>query len=484
MNITAGGPLESESGEALAVPVFEDRTWGPGADWAAEQLGDWLDEYLDEQDFSGKAGEILAVPTGGRLGFRTLFLVGLGSDVDLEALRKAAGWLGRKAAKTVDVATTLHQVDLDGTAGAVVEGFLLGQYRFDTYKSEPKPAKTESLRFVGEGAEDAAGRAGDAAVIVDAVVLARDLINEPALAKAPAVLADKAREIGRSVGVTVKVLEPDEIEAERLGGLMGVSMGAHNPARLVEFAYEPADPKAFLALVGKGIVFDSGGLSLKTGTGMETMKTDMSGAAAVFGAVQAIASLGIAVKVIGIAPLTENMPGGGAMRPGDVIRPRNGKTVEVLNTDAEGRLVLADGLSLASEAEPDLIVDVATLTGACKVALGEKIGGLWANDDDAAEQVLAAAARAGERFWHMPLPDDYRKNIDSDIADMKNTGIRWGGAINAALFLSEFVAEGVPWVHLDIAGPGRWPEDEHYQFKGGSGFGVRTLIALAEDLAS
>ncbi len=482
MNITAGGPLESEAGGALATPVFEDLTWGPGADWAAEQLGDWLDAYLDEQDFSGKAGEILAVPTGGRLAFHTLFLVGLGSDVDLEALRKAGGWLGRKAARTVDVATTLHQVDIDGAAGAVTEGFLLGQYRFDTYKSEPKPAKTEALRFIGRGAEDAAGQAVDAAVIVDAVALARDLTNEPALAKAPAVLADKAREIGQSVGVTVKVLGPDEIEDERLGGLMGVSMGAHNPARLVEFAYEPADPKAFLALVGKGIVFDSGGLSLKTGEGMETMKTDMAGAAAVFGAIQAIAALDIAVKVIGITPLTENMPDGGAMRPGDVIRPRNGKTVEVLNTDAEGRLVLADGLSLAAEAEPDLIVDVATLTGACKVALGEKIGGLWANDDGAAEQVLAAAARAGERFWKMPLPEDYRKNIDSSIADMKNIGVRWGGAINAALFLKEFVGD-VPWVHLDIAGPSRWPDDEHYQSKGGSGFGVRTLVALARELA-
>ena len=484
MNITAGGPLESESGEALAVPVFEDRTWGPGADWAAEQLGGRLDEYLDEQDFSGKAGEVVAVPTGGRLEFHTLFLVGLGSDVDLEALRKAAGWLGRKAAKTVDVATTLHQVDLDGAAGAVVEGFLLGQYRFDTYKSEPKLAKTEMLRFVGDGAGDAVDASGPAQVVADAVYLTRDLINEPANAKAPAVLADRAREIGRSVGVAVKVLGPDEILAERLGGLAGVSLGAHNPARLVEFSYEPADPKAFVALVGKGVVFDSGGLSLKTGEGMETMKTDMAGAAAVFGAIQAIAALRIPVKVIGITPLTENMPGGGAMRPGDVIRPRNGKTVEVLNTDAEGRLVLADGLSLAGEAEPDLIVDVATLTGACKVALGEKIGGLWANDDEAAEQVLAAAARAGERFWRMPLPEDYRKNIDSDIADMKNIGARWGGAINAALFLKEFVADGVPWVHLDIAGPGRWSNDEHYQSKGGSGFGMRTLVALVEDFAS
>ncbi len=483
MNVTASGPLDTESGEALAVPVFQDRTWGPGADWAAGRLGGWLDTYLDEQDFVGKLGEVLAVPTGGRLPFTTLFLVGLGDDVDTESLRQAAGWLGRKAAKTTDVATTLHQVDLDGAAQAVAEGFLLGQYRFDTYKSEKKPAVTETLRFVGDDADEAASAGGTAAAVADAVALARDLINEPANAKAPAVLAERAGRIGADVGVAVRVLGPDEIESERLGGLLGVSQGAHNPPRLVEFRYEPADATAFLALVGKGIVFDSGGLSLKPPAGMETMKTDMSGAAAVFGAVQAIAALGLPIKVLGITPLTENMPGGGAMRPGDVIKPRNGKTVEVLNTDAEGRLVLADGLSLASEAEPDLIVDLATLTGACKVALGEKIGGLWANDDDAAAKVLAAAARAGERFWQMPLPEDYRKNIDSDVADMKNTGPRWGGAINAALFLKEFVAEGQAWVHLDIAGPARWPEDEHYQSKGGSGYAVRTLVALAEDMA-
>lgn len=490
MNITAGGPLDTEHGEALAVPVYQDRIWGPGADWAAGELGDWLDTFLDEQDFAGKLGEVLAVPTGGRLAFTTLFLVGLGDEVDTETLRKAAGWLGRTAAKTVDVATTLHQVDLDGAARAVTEGFLLGQYRFDTYKSEKQPAKTDKLRFVGDRAEEAAAaeaaaEAGvHAQVVADAVALARDLINEPANAKAPAELARKAQQLADASTVTVRILGPEEIAAERLGGLLGVSQGAHNPPRLVEFRYEPENPKAFLALVGKGIVFDSGGLSLKPPAGMETMKTDMSGAAAVFGAVQAIAALGLPVKVLGITPLTENMPGGGAMRPGDVIRPRNGKTVEVLNTDAEGRLVLADGLSLASEAEPDLIVDLATLTGACKVALGEKIGGLWANDEDAAAKVLAAAARAGERFWQMPLPDDYRKNIDSDIADVKNTGPRWGGAINAALFLNEFVADGTPWVHLDIAGPARWPDDEHYQTKGGSGYGVRTLVALAEDLSA
>jgi len=482
IEILAGRGLADESGEALAVPVFEDLVWGPGADWIAAELGEWLDGYLDEEDFHGKLGELVAVPTGGRLPFQTLFLVGLGGDLDMERLRQAAGTLGRRASRTIDVATTLHQVDLDGAAAAVTEGFLLAQYRFDKYRSEPKPAKTERLRYVGEGAAAAVGASAGARVVADAVMLVRDLVNEPAAGKSPETMAGLASEIGRQAGIAVTILDEEQIIAEGLGGLLAVSAGAHRPPRLVRFDYTPDGATTFLAIVGKGIVFDSGGLSLKQAEAMETMKTDMSGAAAVFGAVKAIASLGIPVRVLGITPLTENMPGGGATRPGDVLRARNGKTIEVLNTDAEGRLVLADGLSLAAEAEPDLIVDLATLTGACHIALGDKIAGAWSNHQDTLDQVLAAAARAGERVWPMPLPDDYRKNIDSDVADMKNTGPRYGGAINAALLLREFVGE-IPWVHLDIAGPARWPEDEHYQTKGGSGFGVRTLVALAEDLA-
>jgi len=482
IEISAGRELVDESGEALAVPVFEDLVLGPGADWIAAQLGAWLDSYLDEEDFNGKLGELVAVPTGGRLPFQTLFLVGLGAELDSERLRQAAGSLGRRASRAVDVATTLHQVDLDGAAAAVTEGFLLAQYRFDKYRSEPKPAKTERLRFIGAGAEDAAEAAIRARVVVDAVITARDLVNEPAGGKSPETMAGLAVEIGSQTGVEVTILDEEQIAAEGLGGLLGVSAGAHRPPRLVQFDYRPDGARSFLAIVGKGIVFDSGGLSLKPAQGMETMKTDMSGAAAVFGAVKAIASLGIPIRVLGITPLTENMPGGGATRPGDVLRARNGKTIEVLNTDAEGRLVLADGLSLAAEAEPDLIVDLATLTGACHIALGDKIAGAWSNHRETLDVVLGAAARVGERVWPMPLPDDYRKNIDSDVADMKNTGPRYGGAINAALLLKEFVGE-IPWVHLDIAGPARWPEDEHYQTKGGSGFGVRTLVALAEDLA-
>jgi leucyl aminopeptidase len=252
---------------------------------------------------------------------------------------------------------------------------------------------------------------------------------------------------------------------------------------MVVMRYESDGATKTVAFVGKGIVFDSGGLSIKSASGMETMKTDMAGAAAVMGAMKAIAELGLVVNVVGITPLTENLTGGSATKPGDVMTAYNGKTIEILNTDAEGRLVLADGLALAAEMDPDLIVDIATLTGACKVALGPTIGGLFAKDDRAAEIVGAAAKAAGEKVWRLPLDSEYASFIESDIADMKNTAGRWGGAITAGLILSEFVGD-VPWVHLDVAGPGRADKTEHYVQKGGSGFGVRTLVSVAEAMQS
>jgi leucyl aminopeptidase len=319
-----------------------------------------------------------------------------------------------------------------------------------------------------------------ARILADAVTLARDLVNRPALDKPPSAIADIA--VGLADNVSVKVYEEDEVHEAGFGGLIGVNRGADRPPRMVVMSYSPEGATRTVAFVGKGIVFDSGGLSIKPAAGMETMKTDMAGAAAVMGAVQAIARLGLVVNVIGITPLTENLTGGSAQRPGDVLTAYNGKTIEVLNTDAEGRLVLADGLSLAAELGPDLIVDIATLTGACKVALGPSIGGLMADDDDAAHTVETAAEAAGEKFWRLPLDHEYESMIESDIADMKNTGSRWGGAITAGLLLANFVGE-IPWVHLDVAGPARAEKTEHYVVKGGSGFGVRTLVAVAEAFA-
>jgi leucyl aminopeptidase len=265
-----------------------------------------------------------------------------------------------------------------------------------------------------------------------------------------------------------------------MGGVLGVGQGSQRPPRFLKLEYTSRGAKSTVAFVGKGVVFDSGGLSLKTASGMETMKTDMSGGAAVLAAMSALKDVGVKTRVLGYVPLVENMPSGTAIRPGDVLKIRNGKTVEVLNTDAEGRLILADALSLASEDKPDAIVDLATLTGACMVALGDKVAGAMTNNDGWSEQVRSAADRAGEPMWPLPLPPDYRKLLDSEVADLRNVSTGgYGGALTAGLFLQEFVADGLPWVHLDIAGPARAGGDDGYIAKGGTGFGVRTLIELA-----
>lgn len=476
----ASGTLEGAA-DALVVGVGADLALDPAARWAVEAMP-WMADRFERHEFSGKTGQKLAVASGGAVPFTDVVFVGLGADPDAEALRRAMGSAVRHLERSTSIATSLHGASADG-AGAVAMGALLGAYRFDRHKSEAKPNRVSSISFI-DGDDAALAAARDAAIIADAVMLARDLVNESAMYKSPEVLAGVARDMASEVGIGIRVLDESEIEAERLGGLRGVSLGATNPPRLVEFRYEPDGAQAFLAIVGKGIVFDSGGLSIKPANSMETMKTDMSGAAAVFGAMKAIARLGLPVKVVGITPLTENMPGGAALRPGDVLHTRNGKTIEVLNTDAEGRLVLADGLALAVEQDPDLVVDLATLTGACMVALGRKIAGVFGTDD-AVEQVRAAADAAGERVWHMPMPDDYRSLIDSDVADMRNTagGERYGGAITAALLLKEFAGDG-PWAHLDIAGPARAADTDGYALKGGTGFGVRTIVELARRMAS
>jgi leucyl aminopeptidase len=479
LEIVAGRSVAEESADALVVGTSAGRSHDAGGTWVAAQFGEWLDAFFDDADFTGKAGQIATVP-GGDLPYRTIVFVGLGESADAEDLRQAAGTAGRAVRRAESVATSLHTAGIEAAAQAVVEGFTLGQYRFDRHLSEPKPTRTETLTLAGADAA-ATESARKGGIVAAAVALARDLVNESPAHKPPTEMARIATEMAERVGLRIEVWDEHKIEAEGLGGLRGVSLGAAAPPRLVELWHEPEGAEAFLAIVGKGIVFDSGGLSIKPAAGMETMKTDMAGSAAVFGAMQAIAELDLPIKVVGIAPITENMPGSAAQRPGDVLKARNGKTIEVLNTDAEGRLVLADGLSLAAELEPDLIVDLATLTGACMVALGDKIAGLFGTVGGA-ETVQEAAEASGERVWPLPLPSDYRKKIDSDVADMKNTGPRYGGAINAALLLKEFVGD-VPWAHIDIAGPARASETEHYILKGGTGFGVRTMIALAASMS-
>jgi leucyl aminopeptidase len=467
-------PQVPDDVQVLGVPVFAGRRQ---PDKAAVELDV---SYLAERGFEGKAGEACAVPADDG---STVVALGMGNpdQVSAETFRRACAAFARAAwndaSAAIAVLDAAGELDKGVAAEALAEGAVLSAYRFTKYKNEAKPSKLESLVVVGRGAKVQTG-ADRGARIAAAVSLARDLVNEPAGAMTPTRLAEVAIEVAEREGLAVTVLDEVEIASEGLGGLQGVAQGSDQPPRLIELVYDPPGARSTVALVGKGITFDSGGLSLKTADGMETMKTDMSGAAAVLATMSVLPALGPKVKVIGILPTTENMPSGTAIKPGDVLKIRNGKTVEVLNTDAEGRLVLADGLSLAVEAGVDAIVDLATLTGACMVALGRTIAGLMGNNDAWSEQVSAAADRAGEKVWPLPLPDEYRKKIDSEVADIKNTGgDRYGGALTAGLFLEEFVGD-VPWVHLDIAGPARSEEDDAYTPKGASGFGVRTLVEL------
>jgi leucyl aminopeptidase len=480
-------PADRVAAELLAVPVVKTgtgRTLGPGADVVDAALAGGLEAFLEETGFEANLGDTLSVPTSGKLGAKAAVLVGVGEldKLTLDDLRRAGAAVARSARKAASVATTLAGVAPElgaaDAAQAVAEGMVLGSYQFLEYKGDGKPTKLAKVIVIGDGAEVGAALARGSA-IADAVSWARDLINEPAQAKPPAEVASEARSLLRGRGVTVQVLDVAQLRQQKLGGVLGVGQGSTQTPRFLKLSYKPAGARGkTLAFVGKGVVFDSGGLSLKTGAGMETMKSDMSGAAAVIGAMSALRELDVKTPVTGYIPLVENMPSGTAIRPGDVLRIRNGKTVEVLNTDAEGRLILADALSLASEDKPAAVIDLATLTGACVVALGEKIAGLMGNDDAWSAQVQAAADRVGERVWPLPLPTDYRRGIDSSVADIKNVGPREGGALTAGLFLQEFV-DGVPWVHLDIAGPAFLGSDDGYLPKGGTGFGVRTLIELA-----
>jgi len=425
--------------------------------------------------------------------------VGLGERAKAtpSTFRKAAAALTRATLRHERVGTTLltdapEGLDEVEVAQAIAEGVLLGAYRYTALKSEPEPQPLASVAVVRRSggpqtdAADPVGAALDRGTAVGrAVSVARDLVNTPGGTLTATRFAERAVELAEAGGFAVEVWDADRIAAEKLGGLLGVNRGSTEEPRFVRLSWEAEDPRATVALVGKGITFDSGGLSLKPSDAMVGMKADMAGAAAVLATFTALGALAPPVRVQGFIPLTDNMPGGDATRVGDVLRIRNGKTVEVLNTDAEGRLVLADALALASEAMPDAIVDLATLTGACMVALGTKIAGLMGNDDGLLEQVRAAADAAGEQVWPLPLPEEMRSQLDSEIADLKNIGSgRWGGASIGGVFLQQFIGEGIPWAHLDIAGPADAAEEDAETRKGGTGFGVRTLLRLLDRLAS
>jgi leucyl aminopeptidase len=421
-----------------------------------------------------------------------IVIVGLESEQpSAEDLRRAAGAGVRHAGSLTEtgglsVAVSLGIASSEQLA-AVAEGALLGSYNYEPISAEPvRGSAVEAITVINSGDVKDADTAASAKTVAQAVVTVRELVNIPANLLYPESFAEQVRNLVNGSKITVDVLDETALSESGYGGLMAVGGGSFRPPRLVRLGYSPRGAKFHLALVGKGITFDTGGLNLKPAEGMYAMKCDMAGAATVLVAVHAIAQLGLKIRVTAYGALAENMPSGSAYRPSDVLTIYGGKTVENGNSDAEGRLVMADALARANEDHPDLVVDVATLTGACVVALGERTAGLMTTDDATADLVLDAAEAAGEDVWQLPIPKEIRGKLDSKVADLRSTGSdRWAGALVAAAFLREFVAEGTQWAHLDIAGPAFFDGKPYgYVASGGTGVGVRTLIALARSLAA
>ena len=443
---------------------------------------------LEAHGFTGKVGSTLVVPNGGG---PTLVAVGVGDKLTAASLRESAAAFTRAAGKRAHLATNLAATDgVDaGTAARVVtEGVLLADYRYVGQKSDKSSvSKLESVSLVVGQSEERAATRGIAHGIVnaDAANLARELANTPANLLTARAIAAQAVELAGSRGLAAEVFDEDQLAALGCGGMLGVNAGSDEPPRMIKLTYTPRNPKAHVALVGKGVMYDSGGLSLKPTNPMSAiMKMDMSGAAAVLAAMCALRAAGCRNKVTAFLMCTDNMPSGSALKLGDVLTFRNGKTAEIHNTDAEGRLILADGLALAAEERPDAIVDIATLTGAALAALGPDMAAVIGSNAGVVQQVQASGAAADEPVWELPLAaDKYRKLLDSVVADMKNVGGPYAGATTAAIFLSEFVGD-VPWAHIDIAGPMNVDADSGWKSKGATGFGTRLLIDFATNFTA
>jgi leucyl aminopeptidase len=476
---------ESTAADALIVGLHADeKRWPPSLVALDRRASGQIKAVLDAEKFQAKAGQVTHIHTPA-LASPRLVIAGLGPRKDLtaETLRRAAAAALRRArdlgARTVAIEVFGQRLPDRQRAHAVVEGAILGTYTFDRYKREKSDKAVEELRVLAadrRAARDVEAGARRGEVFGRATWFARDLVNAPANDVHPTHLAGVAGEVAKEAGLGLHVYDRDECAKMGMGAFLGVAAGSQQPPQFIHLSYVPARPRKRVAVIGKGITFDAGGLDLKTAEGMLRMKDDMSGAAAVLAVMRALPQLAPAVEVHGLIAATENMPSGSALRPGDVLRAMNGTTIEVGNTDAEGRLTLADALCYARErVKPDELIDLATLTGACVVALGPQCSGLMANDQPLARRLLAAADAAGERVWQLPLIDEYREGLKSEVADLNNVGQRGGGAITAALFLKEFAGE-LPWAHFDIAGPAFSERDTPLSAKGGTGVGVRTLL--------
>ena len=481
-------PLGEVEADVLAIGVFDGED-SPGAGVVDGPLAAVLARLSEAKELPKSVGEVMPLlgfdAVGSGMKARTVVLFGLGKPAKFDAGAAFAAGVAvgkRLASKKRSTVAVLAPSPSDGSASvtsSLVEGLVVATRSAELRKAEPARQAWETLVVVGgenaeAGFEAEVERGG---IVGEAVNLARELANLPPAEKRPGAYAERIVADARKVGLQAQAWSGERIADERFGGLIGVAAGSDEPPSFVIIEHKGGGDSATTALVGKGVTFDSGGLSLKPSAAMEDMKCDMTGSAVVAATMLAVARLKLKVNVVGYLPITENMINGRAMRLGDVLTMRNGKTVEILNTDAEGRLILADALAYAAEQKPARIVDLATLTGACLAALGNKIAGLCSNDDAFTAEVVAASKTTGERVWRLPLDDDFLDLLKSQVADLKNIGGKYGGAITAAKFLEQFV-DKTPWVHLDIAGPAWNDSDSSTRDSGGTGCYVRTLVAL------
>lgn len=481
------GRFDQVEADALVVSVFEGEDPTAGVIGEVNQAMEGLiKDLMGSDELRGKSGDMVYLYRPGNVKARRVLLVGVGKreDFDLDSVRQLAGsavrYLRGKGARTVAILRR-SQLDIVAAAEAAVEGALIGLYEPDVYRTsdrEERRIETLILCTAGGGsAEDLERGITRGRILGESTNFTRELVNEPSNAMTPEALSLKAQEMASRLGMEVDILDEPRLRELGMGAILGVGRGSDEPSRLVVLRYLPEGAPAdrTVAIVGKGVTFDTGGISIKPSDGMEKMKYDMAGAAAVFGAMRAIGLLQPNVNVIGIAPLVENMPSGRALKPGDIVKGLSGRSIEILNTDAEGRLILSDAISYARRLGATEIIDLATLTGAVSVALGHVNAAILGTDDELVSGLIGAGKTAGEKLWRLPLDPEFREIVKSDVADLKNSTGRAAGTITAAHFLREF-AEDTPWAHLDIAGMAWQNEKKAFMAKGPSGFGVRTLV--------
>jgi len=491
-------PITQVSCNTLIINLFEESTILDKATGMIDKaLHGHINTLISEQPDCGKYGEITIIHTWGAIGAKHIMVLGMGKKTELTtdkicalsaiAMRTAQKRHAKSVATMISALDT-ERYDLQTTTEAIVEGAILGTYQFNYYKTnQPTPDSIEKFIIIENKAEKKAiitKGIQRAEIIGESVNLARDLVNHPAIYMTPTQMALHAQEIAEQNNLEILILEKADMEKENMHALLSVAKGSFQPPKMIVLKYiGDASNHHFTAFVGKGVTFDSGGISIKPSLNMNEMKSDMAGGATVLGTMLGIGKLKPKINILGIIPCTENMPSGHAYKPGDVISSMSGKTIEIITTDAEGRLILADAITYAQQLGATQIIDIATLTGACVVALGNIASGLVSNNKDLCSQVLAASVSTGEKMWEMPNFAEYKEQIKSDIADLKNSGGRMAGTITAGLFIAQFVND-IPWVHIDIAGTADSNKNSGYNVKGGTGVGVRTLIQLAQNMGT